>query len=470
MKKILIPFLMALLVLSACKSTRKPNIVLVMTDDQGWGEIGYYDHPYLETPNLDAMAENGLRFDRFYAGSPVCSPTRASVLTGRSNDRTNVRDHGFPLRKQEKTIARALKEAGYITAHFGKWHLNGLRGRGAPVLVEDERHPGHFGFDEWLSATNYFDMDPILGRSDGKFEEFEGGSSTVIVNEALDFIRKEKHREQPFFIVIWYGSPHVPSKASEEDKKAFSSLDNSLQNHFGELVDVDNSIGDLRKGLRDMDMAENTLVWFISDNGGHELFGPDAVGGLRGFKKDLYEGGVRVPGIIEWPAVIRKPRVTAYPAVTMDIFPTIADIAGLAESSMTHPVDGVSLRKLFETNVETRDKPIPFRYLGGGALIDNNYKIVIPDIEKEEFELYYLAADPGEEHNLVNEKPEIARRMIEEFRTWNSSVEASIEGRDYPGGLAEPDPRPRGWARSPEYEPYIDRLKNRPEYRRYWEK
>ena len=154
-------------VIEGAADLTRPHIVLVMADDMGWGETGYNGHPVLKTPHLDAMAAGGLRFDRFYAGAPVCSPTRATVLTGRSNDRTGVQDHGVPLRRQEKTLAQALRAAGYTTAHFGKWHLDGYRGPGAPVLTSDELHPGVFGFDEWLSTTNYFDRNPILGGNNG---------------------------------------------------------------------------------------------------------------------------------------------------------------------------------------------------------------------------------------------------------------------------------------------------------------
>ena len=143
----------------------KPNVVLVMADDQGWGQTGYYDHPILKTPNLDAMAESGLRFDRFYAGAPVCSPTRGSVLTGRANDRIGVLSHGYALRRQETSLAAVMKNAGYVTGHFGKWHLNALRGPGVPVLASDDHNPGEFGFDHWLSVTNFFDRDPILSLS-----------------------------------------------------------------------------------------------------------------------------------------------------------------------------------------------------------------------------------------------------------------------------------------------------------------
>ena len=175
----------------------RPNIILLMTDDQGWGQTSYNHHPFLKTPNLDKMAASGLRFDRFYAGAPVCSPTRASVLTGRVNERTGVVTHGYALRLQEKTIAQAIKAAEYATAHFGKWHLDGFRGDGVPILEGDTHSPGAFGFDVWLSSTNYFDMDPLLSRN-GKIVEFTGDSSGIIVNAALYFIKETQKKGQPF--------------------------------------------------------------------------------------------------------------------------------------------------------------------------------------------------------------------------------------------------------------------------------
>ena len=336
-KAILCPMAIAFLALFFPKAlfsaeTAKPNIILIMTDDQGWGETGYYNHPKLKTPNLDAMAANGLRFDRFYAGAPVCSPTRASVLTGRANDRSGVPSHGHPLRLQEKTLPKALKPGGYLSGHFGKWHLNGLRGPGVPVLKDDTHNPGAFGFDEWLTVTNFFDMNPSMSRM-GKFEEFKGDSSAIIVGEALKFIRTAAGKEKPFLTVIWDGSPHSPWVASESDRAAFGELDENSQHHYGELVAFDRALGVLRKGLRELKIADNTLLWFCSDNGGLPKISPDTVGGLRGYKGTVWEGGLRVPGIIEWPAVI-KPRVTAHPASTMDIFPTIADILGLSKSVM----------------------------------------------------------------------------------------------------------------------------------------
>ena len=439
---------------------QRPNIVLVMADDQGWGQTGYYNHPVLKTPNLDAMAENGLRFDRFYAGGPVCSPTRATVLTGRTHVRAGVESHGFPLRAEEKTIAQALRKAGYATGHFGKWHLNGLRGPGVPILKDDMRHPGVFGFETWLSVTNFFDRDPIMSRN-GDFEEFQGDSSEIIVDEALKFIATQVDANKPFFTVIWYGTPHSPFVAAEDDKSAFQELDAASQNHYGELVAMDRSIGALRAGLRELKVADDTLFWFTSDNGGLPNITPGTVGGLRGFKGSLYEGGLRVPGIIEWPAGIKEPRITKYPAGAMDIFPTLADIVGLPGDSMVQPQDGVSLRALLSKDITDRKKPIGFRYASGLAMVDNQYKIVV---KGRKTELFDLDADTKEATNLSAEKPDVLRKMQRQLDAWNRSVENSVNGSDYPNGTIEPQPKRRFWTDEPDYEKYFSTWKKRPEY------
>lgn len=445
----------------------RPNIILVMTDDQGWGQTGYYDHAALKTPHLDAMAATGLRFDRFHAGAPNCSPTRATVMTGRTNDRTGVENHGFPLRLQEKTLPRALQNAGYTTAHFGKWHLNGFRGPGAPILGSDPLNPGSFGFDEWLSVSNFFDRDPIMSRM-GKFEQFEGDSSEIIVDEALKFIRRQSSANKPFFAVIWYGTPHSPFVASDEDLTHFPHLNDSSQNHYGELVAMDRSIGALRKGLRDLKIAENTLVWFNSDNGGLPRIKPDTVGGLRGFKGSVFEGGLRVPCVIEWPVVIKQARITKYPAATVDIFPTIAEIVGLPASALLQPIDGTSIRALFEEEIGPRKKPLGFRHTNRAAFIDNDYKLITQNVGQGGFELYNLANDEKETNDLFDKEPRIAKRMVEQFHEWNVSVNASFVGKDYPEDRVSPGhPESRDWTKSKEYEPYFEAWKIRPEYKRY---
>lgn len=451
--------------LAAAVNTARPHIVLVMSDDMGWGQTGYYNHPVLTTPHLDAMAANGLRFDRFYAGAPNCSPTRATVLTGRSNDRAGVQNHGFALRRQEKTIAQALQKAGYITGHFGKWHLNGFQGPGVPILATDTHHPGHFGFDEWLSVTNFFERDSLLSRQ-GKFEDHSGDSSDVVVQQALLFMRERKATGKPLFSVIWYGSPHSPYIASAADKAAFAGLDEDSQNHYGELVAMDRSIGTLRKGLRDLGLAENTLLLFCSDNGGLPGITPGPVGTLRGLKNTVFEGGLRVPAIIEWPAAIRSARITQYPAGTIDIFPTIVDILGLPESNLIKPIDGISLKPLFTRELTARAQPLPFRHQGRGAWIDNQYKLLTQNVEKGVFELYDLQADPNETKDLSASQPEVAQRLRTAFLLWNESVKASVAGKDYPEGQVNSgEPKSRRWYNSPEYEPFLEQWKDRPEYR-----
>lgn len=447
--------------LATAAETSCPNIIFIMADDMGWGQTGYRNHPLLKTPHLDAMAANGLRFDRFYAGNPVCSPTRATVLTGRTNDRAGVLSHGYALRLQEKTIAQALQKAGYATGHFGKWHLNGYKGPGAPVLASDPRNPSAFGFDEYLSATNFIDRDPYLGRN-GVPEKFTGDSSEVVIAEALKFIEKQSAAQKPFFTILWYGSPHSPFKADDPDKAPFASLDPNSANHHGELVAVDRSIGTLRQKLRDLSIAENTLVVFNSDNGGLPEIKPNTTGGLRGNKGTVFEGGLRVPGIMEWPAVI-KPRVTSHPAGTIDLFPTVADIVGLPDSSFIQPLDGISLKPLLTAETTPRTKPLPFRFGSKAALIGPQYKIITQNIAKGSFELYDLIADPHETTDLSTTQPAVFDQLKKDLLAWNQSVESSFAGKDYPEGQVTPaDPEPTNWFEAPAYASYL------PEWKSYW--
>lgn len=445
------------------QADERPNIVFVMSDDQGWGQVGYYNHPFLKTPNLDDMASKGLRFDRFYAGGPVCSPTRASVLTGRTHNRTGVWNHGAPFQTQERTIAQALRDAGYATAHFGKWHLNGIRGPGVPVLRDDPVSPGEVGFDTWLTVTNFFDIDPVMSRQ-GDFEEFEGDSSEVIVDEALKYMAKQKNG--PFFTVIWYGSPHNPFLATEEDRAAFTDQPEASQHHHGELVALDRSIGTLRKGLRDMGIADNTLVWYCSDNGGLPAFSPVAVGGLRGNKGTIWEGGLRVPGIIEWPKVIKEGRVIKHPAGVVDMFPTVLDILGIDSSPMLQPNDGMSLLHLIEgDSSDVRPKPLGFHSDNRAAIVDNDYKLVIEDIDGGVFQMFDLVVDPKESKNILYEQPGKASEMIQKYVAFNDSVQASMRGEDYPEGRVNQNQPPRVfWWEMEAYEPFFDDWLKRPEY------
>ena len=469
--KPLLAFLALLAISSgpALAADSRPHIIFVMADDMGWGQTGYRGHPVLKTPNLDAMAANGLRFERFYAGGPVCSPTRASVLTGRSHDRAGVLSHGYALRLQEKTIAQALKGAGYVTGHFGKWHLNGHKGPGAPILATDPRNPGAFGFDEWVSVSNFYDVDPLMSRN-GKFEQLKGDSSEVAVAEAVKFIDKHRAGDRPLFAVVWYGSPHSPFKSLAADKAPFSDLKDNSANHYGELVAMDRSLGVLRAKLREFGLAQNTLLVFCSDNGGLPEIKPDTVGGLRGYKGSVFEGGIRVPGIIEWPAVI-QPRITTYPACVMDLFPTVADLLNLPASAMLKPLDGISLKPLFTRDLTTRGQPIGFRFQAKRALVDDRYKLLTENLGAGTFQLYDLQADPNETRDLALAQPEIAARMRKQLLDWNASADASFAGHDYPEGkVSPPDPASVSWYDTPAYQPFLAEWKDRWEFKPYLER
>ena len=410
------------------------------------------------------MASKGLRFDRFYAGGPVCSPTRATVLTGRTHDRTGVFDHGYALRKQEKTLPQAMKKAGYATGHFGKWHLNGLRGPGVPVLPKDPNGPEAFGFDHWLSVTNFFDLNPVMSRQ-GKFEDFKGDSSEIIVEEALKFMDKQVKADKPFFCVIWYGTPHSPWMALEKDLQEFDQLEGNSRAHYAELRAMDRSIGTLRAGLRKMNVEEDTLVWFTSDNGGLPKINPTTTGGLRDFKGSLYEGGIRVPAIIEWPKGINKFRTTKFPAGAVDIFPTIAEIAGLPDSSMRQPQDGQSLLQLMKKDVGPRENPLIFRSRARMAIIDNDWKIISqPRGDKRKIELFNLAEDPSESNDLFEPDHDQVTRLRKTLVDARTSIDQSVQGKDYPEGKVLPQPPRIFWTEVPAYKKYFKAWKDRPEY------
>ncbi|MHC4439094.1 MAG: sulfatase family protein [Planctomycetota bacterium] len=434
----------------------KPNIILCMADDQGWGEMGYYGHPTLKTPTFDEMAAKGLRFDRFYAGAPVCSPTRASVMTGRHPNRSGVFLWNYAIRPEEITIAQLLKKAGYRTGHFGKWHLG-------PVKADSPVNPGKCGFDEYLSHDNFFELNPPLSRNGADPEIHKGESSEIIVSEAGKFIRKVRAENKPFFVVIWFGSPHGPYKATESDAALYAEVkDEQRRNRYAEITAMDRAMGQLRRALQHLRVAENTLLWYCSDNGIPNKSGPTA--NLQGSKGNLYEGGIRVPAIIEWPTVIRKPRISKMPCVTSDIMPTLLDFLGL--DLPDRPIDGISLRTLIEGKMTTRPQPIgfwkyphktqqknrpwmdperlkgttptanrdsiqflnfhhpkPFKknFPGEAAWMDNRYKLVTTGRKTELFDI----------NNLAKEKSKIIAKMKAQLEAWQASVEKSLAGQDY---------------------------------------
>jgi arylsulfatase A-like enzyme len=423
-----------------------------MADDQGWGDTSYNGHPELKTPNLDALAKSGLRFDRFYTAHFNCSPTRGSVMTGRHPARYGTFGPGSPIRAQELTVARVLQSAGYATGHFGKWHLNGKNGDkntteipGRAILANDPLSPGRLGFDEWVSADNFFDLDPVLGRN-GVPEKFYGDSSDITTDEALKFIRRQAGAGKSFLAVVWFGSPHVPHQALPADKAAYSALPEKDQNYYGELTAVDRNVGRLRTALRELKVADHTLLWYCSDNGG--AAGPKSTGNLRGSKGTLWEGGLRVPGIVEWPARIPKPFVSETPCSTLDIYPTVLEATGAAAKNQIQPLDGISLLPMFDRQAVSRAKPIPFwsnvrNHRSHAALLDWPYKLhtnpaagrnqnakksgaALPTVL-----LYDVSKDPKETTDLAAQEPERVAKMTAALEAWKASVEKSLAGADY---------------------------------------
>lgn len=467
------PFL-ALFCLPAALGSQsaRPDIVLVMADDQGWGETGYNGHPQVKTPVLDTMARSGLKLERFYSGAPNCTPTRASVMTGRHANRSGAFNPNWSTRPEEITIAHILKKAGYRTGHFGKWHLGAVKAD-SPV------NPGRMGFDEYLSHDNFFEMNPVLSRNGAPPEKHEGESSEIVVAAAGKFARQVVSENKPFFIVLWFGSPHGPYSGTEKDLAVYRDVpDPQLRARFAEITAMDRAIGQFRDTLRELGRRENTLLWYNSDNG----LPPDVKaydGGWRGRKGDVYEGGLRVPAIIEWPAVITSARSSAVPGVTSDILPTVLDLVGLKHPAPQRPLDGVSLAALIrDGSLKERPKPIGFwkypaageskngRYIsaelargttpttrnpaidftnfkhpvaktkdfgGEAAWTDNRYKLVTGQGRRagERTELFDLIADPKEKNDISKQNPEIVQRMLGQLHDWQRSVERSLSGADY---------------------------------------
>lgn len=448
----LVLLLASALTVRAAESPARPNIVLVMADDQGWGDTGYNGHPELKTPNLDDLAKSGLRFNRFYAAHFNCSPTRASVMTGRHPNRCGTFSPGSPIRAQELTVARVLQSAGYATGHFGKWHLNGKNGDpnttaipGRAILASDPLSPGRMGFDEWVSADNFFDLDPVLGRN-GVPEKFRGDSSDITTDEALKFIRSQSGAAKPFLAVVWFGSPHNPHRALPADKADYSTLTEKEQNYYGEITAVDRSVGRLRAALRELKVTDNTLLWYCSDNGGNE--GPKSTGDLRGSKGTLWEGGVRVPGIVEWPARVAKPFVSETPCSTLDIYPTVLQATGAVAQNQIQPLDGLSLLPVFDRKSESRTKAIPFwnhaaKQLGHATLLDWPYKLHTNPVAGRGRNasnaseplpavlLYDVSKDPKETTDIAVEESERVTKMTAALDAWKASVENSLSGADY---------------------------------------
>jgi arylsulfatase len=480
------------------RADSSPNIILCMGDDHGWEETGYNGHPHLKTPVLDEMAKTGLRLDHFYAGHPTCSPTRVSVLTGRHPNRCGTFTPGCSIRPEEITVAQLLRKAGYRCGHFGKWHVG-------PVKAGSPTNPGAMGFHEWTSHDNFFELNPSLSHNGGPPKVYKGEGSEIIIDEAIRFIADAKKQSKPFLAVVWFGSPHEPYSGLEKDLALYNDLPKEYQKRFvpltsmktgnptrrrldlvlreryAEITAMDRAIGKLRKYLQTEGLRKNTLLWYCGDNGtppsGH------ASSPLRGLKATVYEGGIRVPGLIEWPARITKPRRSSVVSVTSDVLPTVCALVG--QPLPKRPLDGINLVPLLDGKMTDRPTPVCFwqfdtrrenkgkpyieaklqqgttplvkrlggrltrnftnfhhpkiteqDYTGARAIVGNRYKLVIHEGGKDETkrELFDLRADVGEKKNLMKSHPEEAKKLEKELRTWQESVLKSLTEADYGNG------------------------------------
>lgn len=471
---------------AAHRLAERPNFVLIMADDQGWGDMAYNGHPYVKTPNFDALASQAVRFDRFYAAGPVCSPTRASVMTGRTPNRSATFKWGHPIDPREHTLATALKAAGYRTGHFGKWHLGSVQAAGKST-------PGKCGFDTWISAPNFYDLDPILSDR-GKAIPFKGDSSDIAADLALKFIRECAQAQQPFLAVVWFGSPHAPHQALPADRQLYADRPDQEAHFLGEITAMDRAVGRIRQELRTLGLRDNTVLWYCSDNGALPRVGSS--GGRRGAKGSIYEGGLLVPALLEWPARYPQPQVIDTPCVTCDIYPTVLEMAGLTIPHQ-RPLDGQSLVPILDGKTRSRTRPIGFwdhptpgvptpskewmeelyaeqqagrepadpvklfahagtrtevypldRFPGHAAWLDGVWKLhrieVAPNGKGGKkakgtaagvrWELYNLANDPTESKDLLAAEPERAQRMQAELTAWLTSVARSLNGEDYSAG------------------------------------
>ena len=471
-----------LLFLAACQnrqiqeaSVQKPNIVYILADDLGYGDLSCYGQERFSTPNIDRLADNGLLFTQHYSGSTVCAPSRSTLMTGRHSGHTFIRGNKewqpegqYPLEAAALTLAEALKEAGYVTGAFGKWGL------GYPGSEGD---PNNQGFDEFFGYNcqrmghNYYpyhlwhNQEKIMltgnqGRLTGQY------GPDVIHQQALNFL--EDNRDKPFFMYYPSIIPHAELFAPEEymakhrgryePEKSFSGVDDGetyrlgpygsqpeAHAAFAAMVNLlDDQVGGIVAKLKELGIYENTIIMFTSDNGPHLEAGADpdyfnSNGGLKGYKRDLYEGGIRVPMIAVWEGKIAPKTHTGHPSAFWDIFPTLAEISGAKTPDNT---DGISFLPVLlgRTNEQKQHDYLywEFHELGGRqALRRGDWKLVSYNVfnaGKTTLELYNIADDPGEQSDVANAHPEIVQELVtlmQQARTESEifPFEAKISGR-----------------------------------------
>ncbi|MGK0156749.1 MAG: arylsulfatase A-like enzyme [Neolewinella sp.] len=434
----------------------RPNVILVMADDLGWGDLGCFGHPDVKTPHLDALANEGHRFTRFHAAAPVCSPTRASCLTGRHPYRAGIRGaNSGHLGADEVTLQGLLGQAGYRTGHFGKWHLGTLTktlkesNRGGPRGVAHFAPPWQRGFDVCFSTeAKVPTFDPMKSPKGDKpygthywnqqgelvTDNLDGDDSRVIMDRVLPFVRGSVAKADPFFAVVWFHAPHLPVVASEADRKPYAQFDELTQHYYGCITALDREVGRLRTTLDELGVRDNTILWFCSDNGpeGKKGKAPGSAGSLRGRKRSLFEGGTRVPGILSWPKQLPTAQVVDTLACTSDFLPTIAhwlDLKIPAELVL----DGVNLASLIGQEAAgkqpLRKQPIGFESARLATWTTDRFKLVahlgktpkaLPTAIR--LQLFDLLADPTEASDISAKNGFEAIQLNAQLSKWRESI------------------------------------------------
>ena len=452
---------------------QQPNFIQILTDDQGWGDLGSFGHPFIQSPHIDCLAEEGIKFTNCYAADSVCSPSRAAILTGRTPLRTGVyrfvpANHFCHLPASEITLPQLLRQQGYQTGHFGKWHLSHFSEKRLPDSYDYEDFAyggelvgqpsmGDYGYDYWFATGNVARPDhgnPLNFFLNGEaMGQMEGFSAQIVAHEFVKWMQDSRHAGQPFFITIWFHEPHGPVNSDPEFVARYQDLkkDPSLCQYLANVTQIDEAVGSIVHALKAAGEYENTLIWYTSDNGpeGKHEYGTfnqsdspygrsryrGSTGGLRGRKRATHEGGIRVPGIISWPqglkaAGVRPGTVSAEPIIGSDIFPTLLELAGVPLPT-DRTLDGASIAPLLQGRELSRARPLYWRntyHQFQVALRDKDWKIVAsPD--HTAFELYNLSEDPKETADRSKQFPEVFARMQQALIAYDKEVLA--EGPDW---------------------------------------
>ncbi|WP_278470277.1 sulfatase-like hydrolase/transferase [Gimesia maris] len=418
---------------SAEDTIQRPNIVLIMADDLGYGDLSCYGSQNCETPHLDRLAANGIRFTDFHSSGAVCSPTRAGLLTGRYQQRAGIdgvvyadpkknRHHG--LQKNEITLAQCLQDAGYQTGMFGKWHL-GYQRQYNPTFRGFQQFVGYVSgnvdYFAHLDGTGVFDW-----WHNAELNREEQGYVTHLINDhAVEFIRQQQ--EKPFFVYIAheavhspYQGPHDQPMRKEGGGDIKSAKRKDIANAYREMnTEMDKGIGQIVDVLKEVMLTEKTLIFFLSDNGANKN---GSNGKLRGFKGSLWEGGHRVPAIACWPGRIPEGTVCDETVISIDLMPTLLELAN-AKIPAGHKLDGVSLVSLLKDRKSLVPRQIFWEYNGKSAMRQGPWKLVMNQTPKEPIGLYDLTRDLSESKNLADNQPQRVQQMQSALAAWKSDVQ-----------------------------------------------